>query len=61
MIPVQTVDITLTSGHIATIEMSEQLVKSVREAFSLSDNESPTPYQVKEYLAKAMKNALEKM
>ena len=61
MTPVQTVDITLKSGLVATVELSEQLVKSVREAFSLAADENPTPFHVKLYLARAMQNAIEKV
>lgn len=61
MTPVQTVDITLKSGQIATVELSAQLVESVRQAFSLREDENPTPYQIKLYLTKAMQNALEKV
>jgi len=60
MSPLQTVEITLKNGLIATIELSPQLVKSVKEAFTLGEHEDPSPHHVKLYLTKAMQNALEK-
>jgi|APGre2960657423_1045063.scaffolds.fasta_scaffold195188_2 hypothetical protein len=58
--PVQTVEITLKNGIIATIELTPQLVKSVKEAYTLGAHEEISPNHVKLYLIKAMQNALEK-
>lgn len=55
--PAQIVEIEFKSGQVVTLEMTEQLVKSVREAFSLSEFFMPTPEQVRLYLIESMKNA----
>lgn len=58
---VDTVEIILSSGDIATIEMSDEFLKRVRDAYNLSDQQKPTASQVKYFLAKSMQNALEKL
>lgn len=56
---VDTVDIVLSSGDIVTIEMSSELLKRIRQAYSLDENQKPSASQVKFFLAKSMQNALE--
>lgn len=60
MIPVDTVEVQLNSGEIATIEMSEQFLKMIRGVFNLSEDVKPSPQQVKMFLAQTIKNAVEK-
>lgn len=60
MIPVDTVEVQLNSGEIATIEMSEQFLKMIRDVFNLSEDVKPSPQQVKMFLAQTIKNAVEK-
>lgn len=54
-----TVDIVLSSGDIASIEMSSELLKRIRQAYNLDESQRPTASQVKFFLAKSMQNALE--
>ena len=55
-----TVEIVLSSGDIATIEMSYELLSRIRQAYNLAENQKPSEFQVKFFLAKSMQNALEK-
>jgi hypothetical protein len=57
----ETIDIVLSSGDIATIEMSSNLLEQIKLAFGLNADQTPTASQVKYFLAKSMQNALEKM
>jgi len=58
---VDSIDIVLKSGDIATVEMSPELLKRIREAYNLNESQRPTASQVKYFLAKSMQNALEKL
>jgi len=58
---VDSVEIVLSSGDIATIEMSDEFLNRVRDAYKLSEQQKPTASQIKYFLAKSMQNALEKM
>jgi len=60
MITVDTVEVQLNSGEIATIEMSEQFLKMIRDVFNLSEDVKPSSQQVKMFLAQTIKNAVEK-
>lgn len=53
------IDIVLSSGDIATIQMSETLLEQIRSAFNLQKDQLPTASQVKYFLARSMQNALE--
>ena len=53
------IDIVLSSGDIATIQMSETLLEQIRSAFNLQKDQRPTASQVKYFLARSMQNALE--
>jgi len=56
---VDSVDIILSSGDVATIEMSAALLEQIRAAFNLQKDQRPTASQVKYFLARSMQNALE--
>jgi len=56
---VDTIDIILSSGDVATIEMSAALLEQIRAAFDLQKDQRPTASQVKYFLARSMQNALE--
>lgn len=56
---IDAIDIVLSSGDIATIEMSATLLEQIQTAFSLQKDQRPTASQVKYFLARSMKNALE--
>lgn len=55
---VDTVNIVLNTGDIATIEISDVLLERIQWAFNLQKDEKPTATQVKHYLTESIKNAL---
>lgn len=58
---IDTIEIVLSSGDIATIEMSDALLVQIQTAFDLKKDQQPTASQVKYFLARSMQNALESM
>lgn len=58
MIPAKTVELSMKSGQIASVEISTQLLEKVREAFNLERAENVTDVHIKHFLIAAMKNAV---
>ena len=58
---IEEIEIVLASGDIATIQLTSELLRRIREVYSLGDQEKPSPNQVKYFLAKSMQNALKVM
>jgi len=52
------IKLSLPDGTVAEIQMTQQLVESIRRTFSLSQDEKVTESHVKYFLVSGMKNAL---
>lgn len=57
MIPTRTVELSMKSGQIASVEISAQLVEKVREAFNIENINGVTDAHIKYFLIASMKNA----
>lgn len=53
------VEISLKDGSVASLEMTGEMLRSIREAFSLETDDEITERHVKYFLISSMKNALE--
>lgn len=56
---VKQIEVHMKSGDVMTIDVSDRLLESVRQAFDLPDGSQVTDRHVKYFLASSMKNMLE--
>lgn len=55
----KTIELSMKSGEILTLEMSDILIAQIRDAFSLASINDVTEQHVKRYLVSAMRKTLE--